>query len=176
MIFSKKHLGKSHVGFHEYQFVSGKFIGRCAPNRRREAKRDLANIKKFATRWWFQIFFVFTPTWGKFLIWLIHHQLNTYGDLWTTYTHTSNLKRYMEDLDCLAKMVYKENMVCIHACMVNIPIYGVLPYKDPLPTWWSWQMSVAEHDDKQSGHEELDANSCATAIHKAANYTAWESL
>ena len=27
-----------------------------------------------------------------------------------------------------------------------------------------------------AAYEELDANSCATAIHKAANYTAWESL
>ena len=116
MIFSKKHLGKSHVGFHEYQFVSGKFIRRCAPNRRREAKRDLANIKKFATRWWFQIFCVFTPTWGRFLFWLIHHQLNTYGDLWSTCTHTTNLKRYMEDLDCLAKRSIKR-IWYVYACM-----------------------------------------------------------
>ena len=27
--------------------------------------------KKQQTGWWFQIFFIFTPTWGRFQIWLI---------------------------------------------------------------------------------------------------------
>ena len=50
-----------------------------------EAKHDMASqrpvLKKLAfpkvglpkcsTRWWFQIFFIFTPIWGRFPLWLI---------------------------------------------------------------------------------------------------------
>ena len=31
----------------------------------------MCNLKKPLTRWWFQIFFIFTPTWGNDPIWLI---------------------------------------------------------------------------------------------------------
>ena len=29
------------------------------------------NQQKTETRWWFQIFFIFTPIWGRFLFWLL---------------------------------------------------------------------------------------------------------
>ena len=32
---------------------------------------DLREFAEHITRWWFQIFFIFTPTWGKFPFWLI---------------------------------------------------------------------------------------------------------
>ena len=37
------------------------------------SKRWLFGIfsSRVTTRWWFQIFFIFTPTWGRFPIWLI---------------------------------------------------------------------------------------------------------
>ena len=33
--------------------------------------KQLPITPRFYTRWWFQIFFIFTPTWGRFPIWLI---------------------------------------------------------------------------------------------------------
>ena len=102
-----------------------------------------------------------------------HHQLNTYGD-----TRTPNLKRYMENLDCLAKLVvYKENMVCV--CMYELFLF-ISVYKHSYLRCVAIQGSSTNlmimTQTSVAAYEELDANSCATAIHKAANYTAWESL
>ncbi len=40
----------------------------CRPSRARFRTGQKRSIK---TRWWFQIFFIFTPTWGRFPFWLI---------------------------------------------------------------------------------------------------------
>ena len=34
-------------------------------------KWDVVLIVSFISRWWFQIFFIFIPIWGRFLFWLI---------------------------------------------------------------------------------------------------------
>ena len=34
-------------------------------------RRQLAPLTQTLSRWWFQIFFIFTPTWGRFPFWLI---------------------------------------------------------------------------------------------------------
>ena len=39
-----------------------------------DTHRDSSRVAVFfqrKTRWWFQIFFIFTPTWGRFPFWLI---------------------------------------------------------------------------------------------------------
>ncbi len=44
---------------------------RAALGGRKEHERYLGWRKKMLARWWFQIFFIFTPTWGNDPIWLI---------------------------------------------------------------------------------------------------------
>ena len=34
-------------------------------------RNDVHLHAKWSSRWWFQIFFIFTPTWGRFPFWLI---------------------------------------------------------------------------------------------------------
>ena len=36
-----------------------------------ERNRKTRNERQSKSRWWFQIFFIFTPIWGRFPIWLI---------------------------------------------------------------------------------------------------------
>ena len=43
-------------------------------------------INHLATRWWFQIFFIFTSTWGRFPFWLVFFR-------WVETTNQSNLCR-----------------------------------------------------------------------------------
>ena len=43
-------------------------------------------INHLATRWWFQIFFIFTPSWGRFPFWLVFFR-------WVETTNQSNLCR-----------------------------------------------------------------------------------
>ena len=42
------------------------------PNQKSRFFQGLAKFwSRFKSRWWFQRFFIFTPTWGRFPIWLI---------------------------------------------------------------------------------------------------------
>ena len=41
------------------------------PQKKEDGSRRLWVVQLWVTRWWFEIFFIFTPIWGRFPIWLI---------------------------------------------------------------------------------------------------------
>ena len=62
------------------------------------------------TRWWFQIFFIFTPIWGRFPIWLIFF----------TWVETTNQFIYM--YICIVICIVNLNIIYIHThpCTLNL--------------------------------------------------------
>ena len=95
-----------------------------------------------STRWWFQRFFIFTPTWGRFPIWLIflkwvettnqsridvhpffwRTQMSTFDDFDAWQSHgAQQVWRNGEDIRGLS-MCFFLSVVCI-LCVYNLSLY-----------------------------------------------------
>ena len=77
--------------------------------------------KQYMSRWWFQIFFIFTPVWGRFPIWLIFFR-------WVETTNQISNKCRLQSLE-------------LGACKKNMFLGSPFPYCADWPT----QMVFAEH-------------------------------
>ena len=62
-------------------------IGSSISWKKSSTKFDACSFVEFITRWWFQIFFIITPLWGRFQIWLIFFR-------WVETTNQNNKYTY----------------------------------------------------------------------------------
>ena len=46
-------------------------LSRCQKPKKKRGGKTWVDGKRIIPRWWFQIFFIFTPTWGNDPIWLV---------------------------------------------------------------------------------------------------------
>ena len=62
-------LNKTPKKNHSEAFLYGRFVYTLQVPSRGQTKKDFPHNLLPSPRWWFQIFVIFTPTWGRFPIW-----------------------------------------------------------------------------------------------------------